>query len=68
MIMSYSGKVEMSYFKLQCPAVIGGYCDGNGHDYHEQERDKKTAHYPPSNGQEGYPEKGCGAFKFERNL
>ena len=30
MIMSYSGKVEMSYFKLQCPDVIGGYCDGNG--------------------------------------
>ncbi len=50
MIMSYSGKVKMSYFKLQYPDVMGGYCDGNGHDHHEQERDKKTAHYPPGIG------------------
>ena len=50
MIMSYSGKVEMSYIKLQYPDVIGGYCDGIGHDYFEQTRDKKTAHYPPSFG------------------
>jgi len=50
MIMSCSGKLEMSYFKLQYPDVIGGYCDGKGHDHHEQERDKKTAHYPPGIG------------------
>jgi len=40
----------MSYFKLQYPDLIGGYCDGKGHDHHEQERDKKTAHYPPGAG------------------
>ncbi len=50
MIMSPSGKVEVSYFKLQYPDVIGGYCDGNGHDHHEQERNKKTAHYPSGIG------------------
>jgi hypothetical protein len=50
MIMSYSAKVEMSYSKLQCSDVIGGYCDRNGHDHYEQERNKKTAHYPPSIG------------------
>ncbi len=50
MIMSYSAKVEMSYSKLQYPDVIGGYCDGQGHDHNEQERDKKTAHYPPGVG------------------
>ena len=50
MIMSYSTKVEMSYSKLQYPDVIGGYCDGQGHDNNEQERDKKTAHYPPGVG------------------
>jgi hypothetical protein len=48
--MSYSAKVEVSYFKLQYPDVIGGYCDGKGHDHYEQERDKKTAHYPPGIG------------------
>jgi hypothetical protein len=50
MIMFYSAKVEVSYFKLQYPDVIGGYCDGNGHDHYEQERDKKTSHYPPGIG------------------
>jgi hypothetical protein len=50
MIMSYSAKVEMSYSKLQYPDLIGGYCDRNGHDHYEQERNKKTAHYPPSIG------------------
>jgi len=50
MIMSYSTKVEMSYSKLQYPDVMGGYCDEKGHDHFEQERDKKTAHYPPGIG------------------
>ena len=50
MIMSYSGKVEMSYFKLQCPDAIGGECDEKGHDYYEPERVKKAARYPPGIG------------------
>ena len=50
MIVSYSGKVKMSYFKLQYLDVIGGYCDGNGHDHHEQERNEKAAYYPPGIG------------------
>jgi len=50
MIMFSSAKVDISYFKLQYPGIMGGYCDGKGHDHYEQERNKKAAHYLSGSG------------------
>jgi len=50
MIMSYSTKIEMSYFQLQYPDLMGGYCDGQGHDHDEQKGNQKAAHYPSGIG------------------